>query len=51
MIYLITGNPGAKKTAYCVSLLEKVEIDNKVNIAKNPDIYQHNIKILQKKIY
>ena len=49
MIYLITGNPGAKKTAYCVSLLEKVEIDNKVNIAKNPDIYQHNIKILQKK--
>lgn len=49
MIYLITGNPGAKKTAYCVSLLEKVEIDNKVNISKNPDIYQHNIKILQKK--
>lgn len=49
MIHLITGNPGAKKTAYCVSLLDKVENTNKVNIVKNAKIYKHNLDILTQK--
>lgn len=48
MIYLVTGTTGAKKTAYVVSILDKLEIDNKVNIAKNPTIYQKNLDILAK---
>lgn len=48
MIYLVTGTTGAKKTAYVVSILDKIEIDNKVNITKNPSIYQNNLDILAK---
>lgn len=49
MIYLITGNPGAKKTAFCVATLLKIENENKVNIPKNAKIYAHNLDILTQK--
>lgn len=49
MIYLITGSPGAKKTAYCVSILDNTENLNKVNIVKNASIYRNNLDILTQK--
>ncbi|STZ08292.1 Zonula occludens toxin [Moraxella caprae] len=49
MIYLITGNPGAKKTAFCVATLLKIENENKVNIPKNAKIYAHNLDVLNQK--
>lgn len=49
MIYLVTGTTGAKKTAFVVTQLEKVEIENKINIVKNAKIYQDNLQILSKK--
>lgn len=42
MLYLATGTPGAKKTVFVVSKLDKVERDNKVNLVKNKDYYQSN---------
>ncbi len=48
MIYIITGTPGAKKTAYCVAYLDKIETENKINLVKNIGIYQHNLELLQK---
>ena len=32
MLHLVTGNPGAKKSAFVVSRLDKIETDNKVNL-------------------
>ncbi len=49
MIYLVTGTTGAKKTAFVVSILEKLEIDNKINIVKNAKFYKDNLEILTKK--
>ena len=48
MIYIITGTPGAKKTAYCVAYLDKIETENKINLVKNIGIYQHNLALLEK---
>lgn len=42
MLYLATGTPGAKKTVFVVSKLDKIERDNKVNLVKNKDYYQSN---------
>lgn len=42
MLYLATGTPGAKKTVFVVSKLDKVERDNKVNLVKNKEYYQSN---------
>ena len=39
---LVTGVPGASKTAYVVTELDSIERKNKVNLEKNKLIYQHN---------
>lgn len=48
MLHLVTGTPGAKKTAFVVSKLDKIEINNKVNLAKNKQIYAENLPIMAK---
>lgn len=42
----MTGVPGAGKTVYIVALLEKIEIENKVNFIKNKEICKHNFNII-----
>lgn len=46
MLGLITGVPGAKKTVFVVSKLDKIESENKVNIIKNMGFYKSNLKII-----
>lgn len=48
MLGLITGVPGAKKTVFTVSMLDKVESENKVNLTKNIAVFEFNQKILVK---
>ena len=45
MLALITGVPGAKKTVFVVSKLDKIEAENKVNIVKNISYYKNNLKL------
>lgn len=46
MLHLVTGVPGAKKTAFVVSKLNDIEKSNKVNLVKNKAIFAHNQKII-----
>ena len=46
MLYLATGTPGAKKTVFVVSKLDKVERDNKVNLVKNKEYYEFNRSLI-----
>lgn len=46
MLHLVTGVPGAKKTAFVVSTLNDIEKSNKVNLVKNKAIFAHNKKII-----
>lgn len=48
MLYLVTGVPGASKTAFVVTQLDKIETSNKINLAKNIEIYQHNKPLFDK---
>lgn len=48
MLYLATGTPGAKKTVFVVSKLDKIERDNKVNLVKNKDYYNFNQAFIDK---
>lgn len=48
MLHLITGNPGAKKSAFVVSKLDKIETENKVNLVKNIQLYNDNLPIIEK---
>jgi hypothetical protein len=48
MLYLATGTPGAKKTVFVVSKLDKVERDNKVNLVKNKEYYAFNKQFIDK---
>lgn len=48
MLELITGTPGAKKTVFTVSKLDKAERDNQVNLLKNITIYKQNLPIIDK---
>ena len=48
MLYLATGTPGAKKTVFVVSKLDKVERDNKVNLFKNKEYYAFNKQLIDK---
>lgn len=48
MLYLVTGVPGASKTAFVVTELDKIETSNKINLAKNIEIYQHNKPLFDK---
>lgn len=46
MLGLITGVPGAKKTVFIVSKLDKIESENKANLIKNIAFYEHNKKLI-----
>lgn len=48
MLNLVTGVPGAAKTAFVVTRLDKIESTNKVNLAKNLKIYEHNKALVEK---
>ena len=48
MLHLVTGNPGAKKSAFVVSKLDKIETENKVNLVKNIQLYNDNLPIIEK---
>lgn len=48
MIHAVTGTPGAKKTAFVVSKLDKTERDNKVNLVKNKKYFAENKPIMKK---
>lgn len=48
MLGLITGVPGAKKTVFTVSMLDKIESENKVNLTKNIAVFEFNQKIIIK---
>lgn len=47
---LVTGVPGASKTAYVVTQLDSIERHNKINLQKNKLIFQHNKKLFEKYI-
>lgn len=46
MLGLITGVPGAKKTVFVVSKLDKIESENKVNLVKNIGWYRSNKRLI-----
>lgn len=46
MLGLITGVPGAKKTVFVVSKLDKIESENKVNLVKNIGWYKSNKRLI-----
>lgn len=48
MLHLITGTPGAKKTAFTVFKLDKIETQNKANLVKNKAIYAYNKNLIEK---
>lgn len=48
MLNLVTGVPGASKTAYVVTELDKIERQNKINLEKNKLIYKHNQLLFEK---
>ena len=45
---LVTGVPGASKTAYVVTELDSIERKNKVNLEKNKLIYKHNQPLFER---
>lgn len=45
MLHLVTGVPGASKTAFVVTELDKIERYNKVHLEKNKIIFQKNKSI------
>ena len=48
MLNLVTGVPGASKTAYVVTELDKIERQNKINLEKNKLIHQNNQQLFTK---
>ena len=42
MLNLVTGVPGASKTAYVVTQLFDIERKNKINLKKNILVFEHN---------
>lgn len=50
MLNLVTGVPGASKTAYVVTQLYDIERKNKVNLAKNILVFEHNKPFFEKYI-
>lgn len=48
MLHLVTGVPGATKTAFVVTKLDALEKTNKVNLVKNIEIYNHNKPLIEK---
>ncbi len=47
MLILYTGVPGAKKTAFCVSNLNKIEQQNKVNLVRNLKSHKKNLPLIE----
>lgn len=47
MLGLVTGVPGAKKTVFVVSRLDKTESENKVNLVKNIGYFDANAEIIK----
>lgn len=47
MLYLVTGVPGASKTAFVVTELDKIESNNKINLLKNISFFEHNKKMFE----
>ncbi|MCL6244040.1 zonular occludens toxin domain-containing protein [Acinetobacter sp. ANC 7200] len=48
MLTLITGVPGACKTAYTVDQLDQLEKQNFINVRKNKVIFEHNKDLYEK---
>lgn len=48
MLHLVTGVPGATKTAFVVTELDKLESSNKVNLTKNLEYHKSNQPIIEK---
>ncbi|STZ63513.1 Zonula occludens toxin [Moraxella lacunata] len=48
MLHLVTGVPGATKTAFVVTKLDAIEKSNKVNLVKNIEFYNHNKNLMEK---
>ena len=46
MLHLVTGVPGAKKTAFVVDTLNDIEKSNKINLDRNKAIFAYNKKII-----
>lgn len=47
MLHLVTGVPGASKTAFVVTKLDEIERKNKVHLQKNKVIYAHNMALFE----
>ena len=47
MLHLVTGVPGASKTAFVVTKLDDIERKNKVHLQKNKVIYEHNKQLFE----
>lgn len=48
MLTSVTGVPGACKTAYVVTQLDEQERKNKINLARNIEVYKHNKQYIEK---
>ena len=48
MLNAVTGVPGASKTAYVVTQLDEQERKNKINLARNIEVYKHNKQYIEK---
>ncbi|WPO66393.1 zonular occludens toxin domain-containing protein [Acinetobacter haemolyticus] len=48
MLHLVTGTPGASKTAFVVTQMDKLERLNYINVRKNKVIYEHNLNLFEK---
>lgn len=48
MLTLVTGVPGASKTAYVVTQLLELENKNKINIVKNKQIFNDNFSLFER---
>ncbi|MGL2973043.1 hypothetical protein CIL08_00515 [Acinetobacter sp. BS1] len=48
MLYLVTGTPGASKTAFVVTQLDKLERANFINVRKNKTIFEFNKPLFEK---
>ncbi|AQV16596.1 zonular occludens toxin domain-containing protein [Acinetobacter pittii] len=48
MLHLVTGTPGASKTAFVVTQLDKLERSNFINVRKNKTIFEFNKPLFEK---
>lgn len=48
MLHLVTGTPGASKTAFVVTHLDKLERSNFINVRKNKTIFEFNKPLFEK---